>query len=179
MNKFGSLKYAGALMILALAYFFDGQGLIPALAAAAIIHELGHIAAIELCGAKISGIRTEALGLRIDYYGILNRRKRIIIALAGPAAGVLYAFTSFYVSNHTFILSCKISAWLTAFNVMPILPLDGGRILIELCNKHAAKKVSVIVSLCLIVFGISVAIKSHIIYAAAAGIWLLAYNTVQ
>ena len=86
---------AGALLIFALAYFFDGSGLFAALLPAAAAHEAGHIAVLLACGARIRRLRLDIFGLRLDYAGSPGRGKLLCAVLAvalGKMAGSLYYF---------------------------------------------------------------------------------------
>ena len=108
-----------------------------------IIHELGHLIAGILLGLKLKKIEIMPFGfaisflLKIDDYNkkILKANllevKKIIIAFAGPLTNILLVlFFSFYdipiIEKEKSIYSNLIIA---LFNLLPIYPLDGGRIL--------------------------------------------------
>ena len=91
--------------------------------AAVCIHELGHFAAVWICGGRV-----EELTISIDGFLIrsspMGDVKRVICTLCGPLIGLLPIVIR---SNFPRVAIC---AWiLTAYNLLPILPLDGGHIL--------------------------------------------------
>jgi Zn-dependent protease len=117
-------------------YFFDGSGLFSAMLPAAAAHEAGHLLALRLCGARILSLRLDVFGLRMDYRGALSQKSEVACALAGPAAGLLFAAGSSCLGRHLhsdfFYCSAGISLLLSAFNLLPALPLDGGHVLMAL-----------------------------------------------
>jgi len=124
----GFLLLAGALWLL------DSGGVMSALLPAAAVHELGHIAAIAAMGGRIEALWLEASGLRLDYRGVLGRGGEAFAAAAGPAAGLLLALAAAAAGKRwdSDYLKCLagVSCLLSGFNLLPALPLDGGRILL-------------------------------------------------
>jgi Zn-dependent protease len=120
------------LMILALA--LDEGGDLLLLVAAAGVHEVGHLLAILLQGARVNGLRFTAGGLVIDYSGArLSYLGDMATALAGPlfsifAAVVAAAFGKF-LSSDGFFYFAGLNLLLGLFNLVPVPPLDGGRAL--------------------------------------------------
>ena len=115
----GALITAAALLLL-----IDEGDLIP-IAAAVLIHEAGHIAAIFLCGLRPESVTAGLGGLRIKYAGG-GYLEDAIVALAGPAASAAATAMS------AFVLKCPpfftgVNAALAAVNAMPVSGLDGGR----------------------------------------------------
>ena len=116
----------GPLLVLAVVYFLDDSGIVSAMLPAVLFHELGHIAALRICGLNIERLTLGYLGLRLDYSGYASRSRLLFAALAGPFAGLLY--TVLAANGGIFWRkSAALSLLLTLFNLLPALPLDGGR----------------------------------------------------
>lgn len=165
---------AGALLVFALAYFFDGSGLFASLLPAAAVHEAGHIAVLLLCGARIRRLRLDIFGLRLDYSGSPGRSALLCAALAGPIAGLLYAFPAMRAAGKTMRLSGAISLLLSLFNLLPALPLDGGRALSLLCGAQTVRRCSLCTALLLMAAGLWALFEYGSLSLLVTGGWLLA-----
>lgn len=126
------------------------EGIRPAalllLGLAALIHELGHLAAAVACGVRIAGMRLDLFGARLELPGLLSYRQELLVALGGPAANLLTATVLFRAWTACGCPVCgaspSLSGWalvlgvllpaslgLCAVNLLPVASLDGGRIL--------------------------------------------------
>lgn len=97
---------------------------------AALLHECGHVAVLWYYGIPIQKIRLSSLGATIGV-GTVSYRQEISCAAAGPAANALLAAAFRYLSPR--FAFCNLG--LLAFNLLPIYPLDGGRILRALLGR--------------------------------------------
>ena len=77
----------GAVALLTGLYFLLPLRWCARLALAVAVHELGHVAALVLCGAEIYGLRMEGCGLALRCAQPEGAARTIAAALAGPAAG--------------------------------------------------------------------------------------------
>lgn len=121
------LSFAAAISVVMISAFVEINVLLS-LALAVLVHELGHVAAIYAMGLKLEHIAVEPSGFRIKYSGIGSEYADLISSAAGPTAGLLY----FGVINEFcpyLRLSGELSLFYSLFNLMPVYPLDGGRII--------------------------------------------------
>lgn len=120
-------------MLLAALYLLCGWDVLFVLALPVAVHELGHLAALNAFGGKVRGLRMDLTGLKISCTGGMSAFGSFSIALAGPAAGMIFAFLSAWAGGHfsqPLLTRCAgVSAVLSIFNMLPALPLDGGRML--------------------------------------------------
>ena len=96
---------------------------------AALLHECGHLLAIRLTGGRVLAIRLHGSGARIET-APMEPGREALCALAGPGLGAVT------------ILAWRVFPELalaglvqTAFNLLPIYPLDGGRAVRNICCK--------------------------------------------
>lgn len=145
---------SGGAAAFALAVFFLDTEMLLCLAVCIFVHEAGHLAAMMALGVSVQSVRAEASGLNI-VCGDAPYIAELFCALAGPFFGAAAAFI-FARAGLTELSG--ISALLTAFNLLPASPLDGGRALNSALRlflmPDAADKVSLIagtaVSVCII-----------------------------
>ena len=91
--------------------------------AVVIIHELCHYAAVILCGGRIEQVMVSIGGIYMRC-SPMPEVKRVICILSGPLGGLILLIF------HRIFPRVAICAWiLSAYNLIPILPLDGGHIL--------------------------------------------------
>lgn len=109
-----------------------GELMLP-LAAAVFLHESAHILALRLCGGRMCGFRPVPFGLCIQYdENSLSLGGEIAVSGAGCAVNLLSAAVSLVLYRFcgVDILDFGIVSLLTAaLNLLPVQPLDGGRLL--------------------------------------------------
>lgn len=166
----------GFLLLAAALYFIGGTAALAAFLAAALAHELGHLAAMFMAGAVIRGVRITAAGPVIEYGGALTPRQEMGIVAAGPVAGLLFAVLCFLTDIPFFCYTGAIALLAAMFNLLPVMPMDGGRL-----AKYALETVmppqtaDVVLRVTGTVFAIGVFVTGLYIRsmtAAAAGIWM-------
>ncbi|MDO6427360.1 site-2 protease family protein [Thalassotalea sp. 1_MG-2023] len=100
-----------------------------------VIHEYGHVRAMQYFGIKTKGIYLIPFvgGLAVSDEKITTRWQDVVISLMGPAYGLITSILGvvlYYATDmEIFAGVAVISALLNLFNLLPILPLDGGHVL--------------------------------------------------
>lgn len=90
---------------------------------AVVVHELSHFLMLRLLGVTIYSISFDVGGAEIETEHMMNYRE-LLCALAGPLGGCLLAL---FIRMYPELAVCGILQSL--YNMLPIYPLDGGRIL--------------------------------------------------
>lgn len=110
----------------------------------AFLHELGHLFAGILLGFKPQSLKLNALGLSVNFKvntkdynsklknGNILAVKKLVIAISGPLVNFLLVFLFFLFNGKIFGIEKNILIYsnllIGLFNLIPIYPLDGGRI---------------------------------------------------
>ncbi|MFP3916443.1 site-2 protease family protein [Lysinibacillus telephonicus] len=99
-----------------------------------IVHELGHIIAAYFCNVKVERCVIMPYGGEIELRGgmAIPPGKQLIIALGGPIATICCIAITPFLDPLVADLLLKIQLVLLAVNIIPIWPLDGGRIMMAL-----------------------------------------------
>ncbi|AWB47017.1 Zn-dependent protease [Paenibacillus sp. CAA11] len=106
------------------------------------VHELGHVAAARMLGVTVISVQLLPFGgvAIMEDSGNLTARKEIVIALAGPlqnlwmiGAGLLLKTLGLW-SGSSLDYFIEANLILVMFNLLPVLPLDGGKICQALCS---------------------------------------------
>lgn len=154
-----------------------------------LMHELGHVSTAVLIGQRLLYIRLLPVGLNAVMDGqVCNRRKNVLIYMAGPVVnmilfGLCWIFVDAYMIQSEildfFILA---NIYLMIFNMIPILPLDGGKVFREIISAFTGmiradrwmRKFSMIFSVLLIILGAFQLIENCKNFSLmAAGIYIL------
>ncbi len=131
------------LPLAVLAYLTHSLHTLAMAYAIVMVHELFHLFAALLLGERISSVIIMPFGitLRLAARVIRSGAKEICIALAGPLANGLMLFISFFLQKSGGLNSA--SLWLfdrvnqttLLLNLLPCLPLDGGRVVKALLTR--------------------------------------------
>lgn len=163
---------AGAVLLFALMYFFDGSGIVSAAVPAVLLHELGHVLFLRLQGKRLTRVRVSLSGLTLDYAGSLHGADALLCCGAGPLFGLAYAAAALSVQGRFFQLSGTVSLLLSLFNLLPVLPLDGGRIVAALAGPRAARRLSRAMAVLLLAVGAVLMAYCGAYSLLLAGAWL-------
>jgi stage IV sporulation protein FB len=117
------------------------------------IHELGHVVAAKIVGLKIDKIKLLAVGFNaeindLDYTTSL---KEFIVVLAGPLTYfiskwlLVFLYRVDFISYNAFTQANIINEYDFIFNLLPLIPLDGGRLLKIIIDNFVTCKTSLII----------------------------------
>jgi Zn-dependent protease len=118
-----------------------GVGLVLILFASVLVHELGHALVARQLGVRVSGIELSFFGGAAKMTDMPRTAKHeALIAAAGPLVSLAIGGLGFGLGS---LLHSSLFAWigyanfiLAAFNLIPALPMDGGRILRALLSRR-------------------------------------------
>lgn len=172
----------GFLLVLGALFWLDeGTGLLPWGLLACALHELGHVGVAAALGGTVKELSLTAIGaeLRIDYETPLTYGQDSLVALAGPAANLLFGALCLALGWR---LAAVLALAVGAFNLLPVLPLDGGQVIYALLagrlDPDWADRLMTALSGCLVGALVGVGVVSAVHYANAAllltALWLLA-----
>ena len=162
----------GAPALLAVFVWLSSPEVLGAVLLAALCHELGHYAALRRRGGWVRAVRISALGAEMQVAGRMSYGGELLAA----ALGLLGRW------GEPLYLLAGAQAVLGCFNLLPILPLDGGRMLwLALCwgtDPFLADRVTQAVSLAaaglLTVAGAALARRSPFLLWTAAALLVCA-----
>lgn len=169
-----------ALLLAAL--IVSPPAVLAAMLLAAALHEWGHLAALRYFGVPVRALRLSAFGAVLDAPALarLSYPRELIVTLAGAAVNLLCAFPLALLGARSgweiFSLLAGAHLLLAAFNLLPILPLDGARALYLLTaylfGLRAARAVTAAASLAL---ALTVAAVGVYLSAVRRSGWLFAF----
>ena len=167
----------GAVVLLSGLYFLLPLRWCARLALTVTVHELGHVAALILCGAEVCGLRMEGCGLVLRCTPTEGALRTVTAALAGPAAGAgLFCI----LRGLGYIACAELSLLFSCVNLLPVLPLDGGRALYAalsaLAGERAAERtldvLGLVLPVMLMVLGLALFARGFGLAPGVFGAWL-------
>lgn len=131
------------------------------------VHESGHVWAMRHCGMHVKGIFFIPFigGAAVTDSAFKTRSDEVFVALMGPVWGLLLslgtAIPYFITKNPLFAAAASWMAMINLFNLLPINPLDGGRVVKSIAfsiSSYGGKAVLI----CSILASIYLAYKTHL-----------------
>lgn len=125
------------------------------------LHELAHYITAKKMNLNTSKFSVHPVGATMTIDGLIdNPSAELIISSAGPVVNLIFAgifgLISIYIKNNSIInYAITINLSIGIFNLLPGLPLDGGRILRSILSKwlgfNRATRITVIIGKCIAV----------------------------
>lgn len=109
---------------LAAVWYFDSCGIFWPFLAAMTVHELAHAAVLLLLGGRIESVRLSFAQVELRT-GLLSDRTELWSTAAGPGINLLCG----WLFRRWMPAFAAVSLLLALFNLLPVWPLDGGRLL--------------------------------------------------
>lgn len=120
-------------LLVLLAAIVSPLTVVAAILTAAALHELGHLAVMRYYGVSVKRFRLTALGAELDAPALarLPYGRELIVTLAGVTVNLFCAVLLALLGLRTWREWCFVFAGahlvLAAFNLLPVVPLDGAR----------------------------------------------------
>lgn len=118
-----------------------------------LLHEIAHLIVGIAFGLKIKMVNMNPFGIKIEFYSLKDKKitskQKVILNFAGPLFNFVLAilFSVFQIEEKIKLDIIYTNIALGIFNLIPIMPLDGGKILKEYLSKKVGLKKSNIYSI--------------------------------
>ncbi len=180
------MSFIGVIAFLGFISFENDFALIAAFVVIAVIsvliHEFGHAFAAKSQGTQVGPtISLEGMAgfTRYRLNEQPSRAQSIFISFAGPLAGIILGFLIFALRESGVVELTAFNATLfrigffttfvwSAFNLMPIVPLDGGHIMTDLLpgsTVERARKASMVSIVVAVIVGIGLFLQWRLLFA--------------
>ncbi len=155
-------------------------GMLP-MAVAILLHECAHLVALRLCKGRILSFHTAPFGLCIEYdENSLSLGGEMLVCAAGCFCNLFFfviALLLYYFSVCDWLLFGIVNALVCGMNLLPILPLDGARLLrlclsVRLAPDRAEFVVRIVTHTCSFLLFL---LASYLLLAGQAGIYPLLF----
>ena len=105
-----------------------------------VLHECGHLAALVLCREHADSLVLHAFGIEINTCsGNIPPKKMLAAVLAGPICSLIFGWLFYFLYPPLSMPNLCIGF----INLLPVIPLDGGRLLypllIKICGRKSSK----------------------------------------
>lgn len=130
-----------------------------------MIHEFAHLAALLAVGGKAECLTVSFFGIALKYNSDLSSKQEFGVIAAGPAANLILFL----------VLKDEINLFLAVLNLLPVFPLDGGR-LIKLFFPNAVRYVSAVFLVVMLLLSIYILLNFNVVSLLFICIYLIAFN---
>lgn len=147
------ISFSFFAMLSLIMYFKDYRIALLALLTC-LLHEIGHLSAMQLFGVGINKIAFYGGGIKIfsDTKNINSFSKDIFILLSGSLFNFLLAVVSYFTSEKLMLFSI-INVLIGCFNLLPFSYFDGGNILKKFSDSNSS------VCACILIYFFRVAVS--------------------
>ena len=119
----------GAPALLAVFVWLSSPEVLGAVLLAALCHELGHYAALRRRGGWVRAVRISALGAEMQVAGRMSYGGELLAVAAGPGCNLLLWALLSLTGWPPLAPFAGAHLILGALNLLPVRPMDGGRLL--------------------------------------------------
>lgn len=143
MKKMKLYLPLGVLLTVGMLLLGEGRGLVLVTLAAALLHELGHVAAARLLNIPLRELRLSTLGARLVLQsGLLSYGAEWALCAAGPIFSLLGAAVAMLLRDTvpSAELFAMVSLFLGVLNLLPIRSFDGGRMADALLHRWMSER---------------------------------------
>ncbi|MFR5875948.1 MAG: site-2 protease family protein [Eubacterium sp.] len=135
------------------------------------LHELGHIVMLYVLGGRAESITIACYGIGLKHKSKLNDFRQILFLLGGVTVNFIFVLLN---------IEREINLALFAVNILPLYPLDGGRVLKLVLNNlltiNISDKVFKIISIIIIAFLIAAAVYFKNLSLTLIVIYIIIYS---
>lgn len=153
-------------LMLMMTVILQDTGYMLALLSACLFHEAGHLLGFKLFNVPIRKIELKFYSIGITPKRPLGNKEEIIIAALGPLFSFVLFGTAELISLEFsaphYLMKCAVTSFtMGIFNSLPVLPLDGGRILQGVTDAEKARKISEFSGLAVMTAGMILLIRGE------------------
>ena len=119
-----------------------------------ILHELGHLGAAKLVGGKIYSCTILPYGgeIKIEQFSKWEKREQLVVIFGGPFVTLLLLLLSLILHFPQVELLTYTQLVILGLNLLPIYPLDGGRVIYSIFPNFYIELVSFSLWISMLIF---------------------------
>jgi len=158
----------GFVVFLCAYYYIDTKGTFFPFVLSAMFHELGHVLTLLCVGGEVRSLKLTACGAVIDT-NVLSYWREAVVAMMGPGVNFLLLL----ICRRSAPLLAVINLCLFLYNMLPIYPLDGGRVLRSVLRMMLPMRIALWVekTICGLCLGCIMSISVYLTCVWHAGLW--------